>query len=323
MRQCCSSLKRATDLSDADTVVCICNIYVHPHPPTHPPTHPHPPAHPPTPTLTHRFLEIAQPFEDRDILKYMPRLYHPCDADDLVASAALPATPVSPGAQVELNSRESTAMSQRSMLHLDAPVLHLDSPERSLALNLARSSEPKKSGDLERNSRNELERRLLEERASQLLECDVTRCVNLVTSLVTSQHPALAQLPQKHEQELRELKRKCDDDDSVDCSPLDLEITIEQAHATKSRDREREREDEAGGEATDNLKVGKKELKATEDADTHRRGRTLLGVDARVLDLLVFIVSFRERGGGRSRAHARVRERERERERREGERLYV
>jgi hypothetical protein len=200
------------------------------------------------------------------------------------------------------------------MLHLDAPVLHLDASESSLALNLARSSEPNKGADVERS---ELERRLSEERGSQLLECDVTRCVtrNLVTSLVMSQHPALAQRPQKHEQELRELKRKChDEEDSVYCSPL--EMTIEQAHATNSRERERElerereRDDQAGGESTDNLKVGKKELKAAEDADAQRRGRTLLGVDARVLDLLVLIVSFREGGGGkRERARMRMRER--------------
>ena len=206
-------------------------------------THTHTHAHTHTHTHTHRFLEIAQPFEDHDIPKYLPRFY-PSNADDLVASAALPATPLSPGAQVELNSRETTAMKQRSMLHLDAPVLHLDASESSLALNLARSSEPNKGADVERS---ELERRLSEERGSQLLECDVTRCVtrNLVTSLVMSQHPALAQRPQKHEQELRELKRKCDyfdDDDPVYCSPL--EMTIEQAHATNSRERERELEGE-------------------------------------------------------------------------------
>ena len=203
--------------------------------------HPHTHTHTRTHTHTHRFLEIAQPFEDHDIPKYLPRFY-PSNADDLVASAALPATPLSPGAQVELNSRETTAMKQRSMLHLDAPVLHLDASESSLALNLARSSEPNKSADAERS---ELERRLSEERASQLLECDVTRCVNLVTSVVMSQHPALAQRPQKHEQELREPKRKCDnfdDDDPVYCSPL--EMAIEQAHATNSREKERERERE-------------------------------------------------------------------------------
>ena len=56
--------------------------------------------------------------------------------------------------------------------------------------------------------------------------------------------------------------------------------------------------------------MGKKELKAAEDADAQRRGRTLLGVDARVLDLLVLIVSFREGGGGkRERARMRMRER--------------
>jgi hypothetical protein len=258
------------------------------------PTHTHINTHTHKYTHAHRFLEIAQPFED--IPKYRPRVY-PSNADNFVAPAALPATPVSPAAQVELNSRETTAMDlkQRSMLHLDAPVLHLDAPESFLALNLARSSVPNKSAEAKRN---ELERRLSEERASQLLECDVTRCVDLVTSLVSSQHPALAQRPQKHGQELRELKRNNDDElkrnndnDSVYCSSL--EISIEQAHAINSREsarareRESEREDLAGGKTSDNLKARRKGQKVAEDAHAHRRGRTPLGVDARVLDLLV------------------------------------